>query len=177
MIESVLDFLLKLRPDSIILPDAGAAHKLVSSKFINSFEISLNPENYFWMGVSLRSLRGVALAQPERLPIVVIGDGSMLLQGTELAWLVKTKTPCIILLLINGQLGNRKLENKVGSASKLPCVQWEKFIQSLGAICLPIYSSFDKDLITHHLEYLKKESKPLVMLFDTTFETDYLYSL
>ena len=177
LVDSYLEELLKVLPNSIILPDAGAAHKVVSSRFHNYFNLTLNSENNYWMGLSLRSLRGVALAQPEQIPIVVIGDGSMLLQGTELAWLVKTNTPCIILLLINGQLGNRKSEKHVGRASKLPFVDWEKFLLSLGSHCLPIQSSLDSNLIINLVELMKREPRVLVIPLDIKFDTDYLYSL
>jgi thiamine pyrophosphate-dependent acetolactate synthase large subunit-like protein len=177
LVDAFLEKLLKLLPNSIILPDAGAAHNLVRSRFHNFFNLTLNSENYFWMGCSLRSVRGVALAQPERIPIVVIGDGSMLLQGAELSWLVKTNTPCLILLLINGQLGNRKSDKHVGRASQLPFVDWEKFIQSLGSHCLPVQSSLESHLIINHIELMKRERRPLVIPVDITVDTDYFYSL
>jgi thiamine pyrophosphate-dependent acetolactate synthase large subunit-like protein len=177
LVDSYLEELLKVLPNSIILPDAGTAHKAVSSRFQNYFNLTLNSENNYWMGVSLRAVRGVSLAQPEQIPIVVIGDGSMLLQGTELAWLVKTNTSCIVLLLINGQLGNRKLEKQVGGASKLPFVDWEKFLQSLGLRCIPVQSSLDSNLIINLVESVKSERRPLVIPLDITLDTDYLYSL
>jgi thiamine pyrophosphate-dependent acetolactate synthase large subunit-like protein len=177
LVDSYLEELLKVLPNSIILPDAGAAHKVVSSRFQNYLNLTLNSENNYWMGLSLRSVRGVSLAQPEKFPIVVIGDGSMLLQGTELAWLVKTNTSCIILLLINGQLGNRNSETHVGGASKLPFVDWEKFLQSLGSRCIPVQSSLDSNLIINLVESVKSERRPLVIPLDITLDTDYLYLL
>ena len=177
LVDSYLEELLKVLPNSIILPDAGAAHNLVRSRFHNFFNLTLNSENYFWMRCSLRSVSGLALDQPERIPIVVTGDGSMLLQGAELSWLVKTNTPCVILLLINGQLGNRKSDKHVGRATQLPFVDWGKFIQSFGSYCLPVQSSLESNLIINHIELIKRVRRPLVIPLDITIYTDYFYSL
>jgi len=129
------------------------------------------------MGRSLRSVRGVAAAAPNRLPVTILGDGSMLIQGTELAWLARARISCLVLLCLNGQLGNRNSDTHVGAASKLPDVHWEKFVVSLGARCAPVQSRFDKTTISDCISFAWADHGPVVIPIDITVETDSIYQL
>jgi thiamine pyrophosphate-dependent acetolactate synthase large subunit-like protein len=164
-------------PNSILIPDAGAARKVLITHFPDKISGPLNAAGLYPMGRSLRSVRGVAAAATNRLPVTILGDGSMLIQGTELAWLARARISCLVLLCLNGQLGNRNSDTHVGAASKLPDVDWEKFVVALGARCAPVQSRFDKTTISDCISFAWADHGPVVIPIDITVETDSIYQL
>jgi hypothetical protein len=99
------------------------------------------------------------------------------IQGTELAWLARARISCLIMLCLNGQLGNRKPDTHVGDASKLPAVDWEKFVVSMGAKCAPIQSCLDVQAIKDFIRLAWACRGPVVIPIDVTNETASIYQL
>lgn len=172
---ALIDEILAQSPNSILIPDAGSARKFVLSKFAN--KSYLTTSGLTAMGWAVRALRGIRLGCPDRLPIVVIGDGSMLLWGSELASLASHRSVSIFLLLKNGQLGDRKEETLIGRSSKLPEVDWKMFVEALGADYAPIENEPNKEFVEELLRKSKKELRPIVIPIDIRIETEYIYSL
>lgn len=171
----MIDELLTQSPNSILIPDAGSARKIILSKFHkNSY---LTTSGLTAMGWSFRALRGITLSSPDRLPIVVIGDGSMLLCASELATAVNSQMPCAVILLVNGQLGNRTEDSLIGKSSKLPKVDWQMFVEALGANYAPIEGSPSKSFIEGLLRKTKEERRPVVIPMNISVETEYIYTL
>ena len=162
-------------PNSILIPDAGLAHKISLTHFSDEIAGPLNAASVYSMGRPLRYMKGVAAASPNRLPVTILGDGSMLIQGTELAWLARARISCLILLCINGNLVNRKSETYVGDASKLPAVDWEKFVVAMGAKCAPIQTCLDVQVIKDFISLAWACGGPVVIPIDVTNETASIY--
>jgi len=177
LVTSLIREVLNQSPDSILIPDAGGARKISLAHFPDEIAGPLNAASVYSMGRSLRSVRGVAVASPNRLPVMILGDGSMLIQGTELAWLVRARISCLILLCLNGQLGDRKPDTYVGDASRLPVVDWEKFVVAMGARCAPIQSSLDAQVIVDFIRFAWEDRGPVVIPIDITNETASIYQL
>jgi len=177
LVASLIQEVLLCSPNSILLPDAGAPHKVSRAFFADKMNGTLNVPNYLSMGHSLRSVRGIFSAVADRLSVIIIGDGSMLIQGNDIAWLVHARIPCLILLCINGQLGNRNTQTYAGKGSKLPNVDWEQYIKSLGAKCTPVQSIVDRKTISECVSSTLVERLPIVIPIDITGETDFIYKL
>jgi len=171
----LIDELLNQSPDLILIPDAGSARKIILSNYDN--KSYLTTTGLTAMGWAIRALRGVRLGCTERLPIVVVGDGSMLLWGSELATLVSSQSPCLVILLINGQLGNRNDETVSGNLSKLPVIEWQMFVEALGATYSPIEDWPSKDFVKELLRTIQEENRPIVIPVSISGETEYIYSL
>ena len=170
----LIDELLTHSPDSIVIPDAGSARKIVLSKLSKSNYVTTS--GLTAMGWSLKALRGINLGSPDRLPIVVIGDGSLLLCASELALLANSRTSCVVILLINGQLGNRAEDTFIGKSSKLPKVDWQMFVEALGAQYVPIKSWPRRDFAERLLRKTQDELQPVVVPVDISLETAYIYT-
>ena len=177
LVTSLIREVLNQSPNSILIPDAGGARKISLAHFSDEIAGPLNAASVYSMGRSLRSVRGVAVASPNRLPVMILGDGSMLIQGTELAWLARARISCLILLCLNGQLGDRKPDTYVGDASQLPVVDWEKFVVAMGARCAPIQSRFDEQVIEDFIRFAWEDRGPVVIPIDITNETASIYQL
>jgi indolepyruvate decarboxylase len=64
-------------------------------------DIFLAPGYYATMGFAVPGALGAAIAQPERRPFVIVGDGAFQMTGCELATLATQKLRPIVLLLNN----------------------------------------------------------------------------
>ena len=175
LVLEVICELMDQSPNSILIPDAGSARKIVLSEF--SKKSYLTTSGLTAMGWSFRALRGITLSSPDRLPIVVIGDGSMLLCASELASAVNSQTPCAVILLINGQLGNRTEDSLIGKSSKLPKIDWQMFAESLGADYALIEGMTTKNFVKGLLRKTKEERRPVVIPMNISLETEYIYTL
>ena len=125
-------------PDSILFSDAG-----LTRAYLGHFWQARSPAHFHSMpqsapmGWALAAGVGSALADPRRTSLVVIGDGSMRMLGTELATAARYQAPVKVLLSENGMLGNvflRVRDNSVAAAelSVSGAVDWVSFSHSLG---------------------------------------------
>jgi thiamine pyrophosphate-dependent acetolactate synthase large subunit-like protein len=101
----------------------------------------------------------------------------MLLCASELASAVNSQTPCVVILLINRQLGNRTEDSLIGKSSKLPKVDWQIFVEALGANYAPIEGSPSKSFLEGLLRKTKEERMPVVIPMNISLETEYIYTL
>ncbi len=171
----MIDELLIQSPNSILIPDAGSARKIVLSNFDKA--IYHTTPGLTAMGWVIRALRGITLGCPDRLPIVLIGDGSMMLSASQLAYLVKFRIPCVIILLINGQLGNRSEDSLIGKSSILPKVDWQMFVEALGAAYVTIEGPSNKKFIEGLLRNTRENPRPVVIPVEIGGDTEYIYDL
>jgi acetolactate synthase-1/2/3 large subunit len=95
-----------LSPDALILADAGNSYAWT----LHFLEI--NPPQRFLIGLGFASMGhasagvvGAGLASPDREVIVIAGDGSMLMNGTEIHTAVQYRVPVIWIVLNDSGLG------------------------------------------------------------------------
>lgn len=87
------------------------------------------------MGWAIGAGIGAAFAQQK--PVVVLtGDGSMRMQGTEISTAAQHGLPILFVVFKNGTLGSvaQRMEKSSSSQSllQLPPIQWTVFAKSLG---------------------------------------------
>jgi hypothetical protein len=103
----VTDWLSDALPESLVVADAGAAHRVVAAHVANRGRRALLTDCLTPMGWSLAAALGAARAEPAALQVAVIGDGSLLASVADLAVLAKCRVPAVVVLARNGTLGNR----------------------------------------------------------------------
>ncbi len=96
-------------------------------------DVFLAPGYYATMGFAVPGALGAALAQPNRRPFVIVGDGAFQMTGCELATLVSQKVKPIILLLNNSSY--TMLESLDKSRPYYAVKSWDYagFARALGA--------------------------------------------
>lgn len=129
-----------LPADSAVVCDAGSAHESVARVIARA---GLRPvvQTTAWtaMGWSLGAALGVARALPGRPLGVVIGDGSFLMRLGDLAALVRYRVPAVVVLLVNGVMGQSRSEwpPEHRHLASLPDVDWAAAVTALGAHIAP----------------------------------------
>ncbi|MCI5125046.1 MAG: thiamine pyrophosphate-binding protein [Candidatus Electrothrix sp. AR5] len=123
-----------------------------------SFFISLG---YGSMGYAIAAPVGACLAAPDQPVVAIVGDGSFLMNGFEVATAVNYKIPVTWVVLNNAMLGmvyhGRRLSKKVVPDAMDPCFQrvdYVKIAEGLGARGIhidgkePLTSSLVEDIMT-----------------------------
>jgi acetolactate synthase-1/2/3 large subunit len=121
----------ELFPSQLLLVDAGMG-RLAAGQFLQCQEgCFFTASDTAAMGWTLGAAIGACFARKSPV-IVAIGDGSMLLQGNELATMQDQKLPILVLLLNNK--GYQSVNNRQHSADrstvKFPEIDWSQYTQS-----------------------------------------------
>lgn len=118
-------------PEELLLADAGMARQ-AASKYRETFQgCFFSAADTATMGWTLGGAIGACFARMCPV-IVVIGDGSMLLQGNELATMQNYKLPILVLLLNNN--GYKTVAQRIfpddQTAVNFPSVDWSHYAAS-----------------------------------------------
>ncbi len=119
---------------------------------------------YGSMGHAVSGVIGMALAHPERKAIALVGDGSMLMSGTEINTAVKYNIPAIWIVLNDGfynmcRQGNALLGVKSVDCG-IPLVDFVKVAHGLGADAMVVS---DEKSLRKALEAAKESPRPIVL--------------
>ncbi len=95
-----------LPDDAVLVTDSGQHQTLASDHFpVYQPHTLLAPADYQAMGYAIPTAVGVALAQPDRDVVVVVGDGSFVMSGLELLTAVRERVRLKVLLFNNDGYG------------------------------------------------------------------------
>jgi indolepyruvate decarboxylase len=97
-----------LPADGIVLADPGDA--LFGSAELRLQEASHHLSNAYWasLGFALPGAIGAWGARPDRLPVVLVGDGAFLMSCIELATLARYRIPALVIVLDNRGYGTER---------------------------------------------------------------------
>jgi indolepyruvate decarboxylase len=97
-----------LPPDAVVLADPGDA--LFAAADLHLQEASHFLSSTYWasLGFALPGSVGAWGACPERGPVVLLGDGSLLMCAMELATLARYGIPALVIVLDNGGYGTER---------------------------------------------------------------------
>ena len=97
-----------LPPEAIVLADPGDA--LFAAADLRLQEASHFLSSTYWasLGFALPGAVGAWGACPERGPVVLIGDGALLMCASELATLARYAIPALVIVLDNGGYGTER---------------------------------------------------------------------
>ncbi|RWX46300.1 acetolactate synthase-1/2/3 large subunit [Candidatus Electrothrix aarhusensis] len=158
----IIDIQEKFPKDTIFFADAGTAmawtvHYMTIDQPA-SFFASLG---YASMGYAVAAPVGAGLAAPDHPVVAIVGDGSFLMNGFEVATAVNYKVPVTWVILNNAMLGmvyhGRRLYKKAVPDAMEPCFQrvdYVKIAEGLGARGIhldantPLSDSLVEDILT-----------------------------
>jgi acetolactate synthase-1/2/3 large subunit len=130
----ILDIQEQFPKDTIFFADAGTAmawtiHYMTVDQ-PDSFFVSLG---YASMGYAVAAPVGAKLAAPDRPVVAIVGDGSFLMNGFEVATAVNYNIPVVWVILNNAMLGmvyhGRRLYKKAVPDAMDPCFQRVDYAQ------------------------------------------------
>jgi thiamine pyrophosphate-dependent acetolactate synthase large subunit-like protein len=130
-----------LPDDAPIVCDAGSSHESVARLIARrGLRPVLQTREQTTMGWSLGAALGVHVGLPATPLGVVIGDGSLLSRIGDLAVLVRYRVPAVILVIVNGLIGEgrRAWAGQPGAdLAVLPSVDWAAVVNAVGATVAP----------------------------------------
>jgi indolepyruvate decarboxylase len=97
-----------LPPDAIVLADPGDALFAAADLHLQEANHFLSSTYWASLGFALPGAVGAWGACPERGPVVVLGDGSLLMCAMELATLARYGIPALVIVLDNGGYGTER---------------------------------------------------------------------
>ena len=127
----------------------GELHKLWQVRAQGTYHLEYG---YSCMGYEIAGGLGVKMAEPSRIVVVMVGDGSYLMMNSEIATSVMLGLPLVIILLDNGGYGCiNRLQQATGSApfnnlfassrhTTLPKIDFAAHAASLGAAAQKVTS-------------------------------------
>ncbi len=131
-----------------------------------------NNFNYLYMGMGFASMAwsiaaaiGIALANPKKPVICIIGDGSMLMSAHELTVAVQCNLPIVYIVLNDQAYGTCKHGQKLAGAESigtdLPPVDFALYAKSIGANGITVKSLDEYNVID--FPKLHKASQPTLI--------------
>lgn len=167
----------KILPNNaIVLSDSGL-HQMLLRKYFSvlspgSFII---PVDYQSMGYGIPAAIGAKLANPDRIVVLITGDGGFNISAMELLTAVREKIAINVILFNDGNLGLIKLKQlyEFGHdfAVKLKNPDYEKFAKSIGIE----YYKIDSDIEAKLKHYLFNDNSNLIEV-DLTYSLDFYKS-
>ncbi|MBP0726104.1 thiamine pyrophosphate-binding protein [Bacillus sp. RG28] len=169
--ETTLKVIRNSLPDhSIVFGDDGS-HTFYGIKYFDIYE----PGSFFFddvfgaMGHGIGYSIGAKIAAPDKNIVCLVGDGCMLMHGTEISTALNSEAPVLFIVLNNGMLdmvekGMRKMIGKsIGAVYDTP-LDVSLFAQSMGLESYKCFNPLDlKDALIHSLELIEKTKKPVVV--------------
>ncbi len=125
--------------DSCWVVDAGQVRRIAAARLRCRQPRSLfMAEGMAPMGWSLGAAVGVALAQPQRPVVALLGDGAMRMHGIEIATAARYRLPILYVLFDNQAYGSvlqRMGTPQERAQAALPPVDWGAFARAFGVAC------------------------------------------
>ncbi|MGP9544447.1 thiamine pyrophosphate-dependent enzyme [Psychrobacter sp. AOP7-B1-25] len=166
----VMKELVKIIPEDAVYSFGAGNHCLWAQKFLPTkrFPSQLSSRNGA-MGYSVPAGIAAALESPERLSIVVTGDGEFMMNEAELATSVRYKAPMLIVVMDNGQFGTIRQHQEAHypdrvSGTQLQNPDFALMAQSFGAHGLTVNSDERvEEQVAEAMQIVSKDRKTVVM--------------
>ncbi|MFA7668354.1 MAG: thiamine pyrophosphate-dependent enzyme [Burkholderiaceae bacterium] len=163
---NVLTALAEQLPETTsMVPDAGISAALVYRYFPFGGPRRLYSTISGVMGYGVPGAIAIAMREPQRTVVCLVGDGSFMMTGTEIAIAVERKLPVRIVVSNNRSLGTIRMHQEKqypgrSEASDLPGPSFVQFAQAFGCQAF----SIDKDEDIHAaLEAAMKVDGPVLI--------------
>ncbi|HKA52129.1 MAG TPA: thiamine pyrophosphate-dependent enzyme [Candidatus Binatia bacterium] len=97
-----------LDDDTVVIAEPGDALFGSADLFIHGHTEFLSPAYYTSMGFAVPACVGAQLANPQRRPLVIVGDGAFQMTGMELSTAVRFRLNPIVVVLNNSGYGTER---------------------------------------------------------------------
>ncbi|PYE38619.1 thiamine pyrophosphate-dependent enzyme [Psychrobacter fozii] len=166
----VMKELVKIIPEDAIYSFGAGNHCLWAQKFLPTkvFPSQLSSRNGA-MGYSVPAGIAAALESPERLSVVVTGDGEFMMNEAELSTSVRYKAPILIIVMDNGQFGTIRQHQEAHypdrvSGTQLQNPDFALMAQSFGAHGITVNSDERvEEQVAEAMRVVSKDRKTVVM--------------
>lgn len=147
--EAVVALDRELPPDAPVVCDAGTSHEAAIRHIgLHGMRPLVQTVQLTTMGWSLGAALGVHAARRSAQVGVVIGDGSLLGRLGDLAILARYRVPAVILVIVNGLLGESRrdwLGGPHADLATLPDVDWCAAVVAVGAsVCTDVATAISR---------------------------------
>lgn len=166
----VIKALTEQLPDNAVYSFGAGNHCLWAQKFLptNIFPSQLSSRNGA-MGYSVPAGIAGALESPERLSVVVTGDGEFMMNEAELSTSVRYKAPILIIVMDNGQFGTIRQHQEAHypdrvSGTQLQNPDFALMAQSFGAHGITVNNNERvEEQVAEAMRVVSKDRKTVVM--------------
>ncbi|MGE6439941.1 thiamine pyrophosphate-dependent enzyme [Psychrobacter sp. NPDC078409] len=166
----VMKKLVKIIPEDAVYSFGAGNHCLWAQKFLPTkvFPSQLSSRNGA-MGYSVPAGIAAALESPERLSIVVTGDGEFMMNEAELSTSVRYKAPILIIIMDNGQFGTIRQHQEAHypdrvSGTQLQNPDFALMAQSFGAHGITVDSNERvEEQVAEAMRVVSNDRKTVVM--------------
>jgi thiamine pyrophosphate-dependent acetolactate synthase large subunit-like protein len=140
-----------LPPDAVLVTDTGL-HQVLARRYFDVFSPGglLCPSDFQSMGFGLPAAIAAKLAAPDRPVVALVGDGSLAINGLELATAVQLKLPLPVIVFADGHLNQIRLHQLsdfgVESGVTLAPLDFALLADAVGASCREVGKSLSADL-------------------------------
>ncbi len=148
----VVDVLRKMLPkECVVVTDSGLHQLLVRTRFsVECARGMLAPSDFQSMGYGAPAAVGAKAARPDIPVVLVVGDGGMLMTGTELTTAVRENLQLLVLLVNDNNLGQIRIQQLSrygrGHATKTSQVDFEQFAKGIGANYMLLSSDYTAEV-------------------------------
>jgi len=97
-----------LADSTVVVADTGDASFASIALHLKGSNDYLNSGNWASLGFALPAAVGAWGAHPEQRPLVLVGDGALLMSAIELATLARYRIPALVVVLDNGGYGTER---------------------------------------------------------------------
>jgi thiamine pyrophosphate-dependent acetolactate synthase large subunit-like protein len=124
--------------ESFLTTDSGL-HQILARRYFRVLAARglIVPSDFQSMGFGLAAAIGAKMACPDRLGVALIGDGGLLMSGTELSTAVRERLALTVIVFSDGHLGLIRAQqlSEYGHAhgTRLLRPDWELFARAFGA--------------------------------------------
>jgi thiamine pyrophosphate-dependent acetolactate synthase large subunit-like protein len=139
----------ELPRDAPVVCDAGTSHETAVRHIARAgMRPLVQTMQLTTMGWSLGAVLGVHAARPNAPIGVVVGDGSLLGRLGDLAVLARYRVPAVILVIVNGLLGESRrgwLDGPHARLATLPDIDWRAAVVAVGAsVCKDVSTAISR---------------------------------
>lgn len=164
-----------LEPGNIVLAEQGTSFFGLASHHFPTDTVFIGQPMWGSIGYTLPATLGAGLAERDRRPVLLIGDGSAQLTIQEIGQLVREKVPAVIFLINNdGYTVERAINGEDEYYNDIPAWNWSKALDLFGAgdFGLTLRATTTQEL-TEALEVAAAHKDKLVFIEAVTPYNDY----
>lgn len=120
--------------DNIVVADQGTSFFGLSTARLPKGAMFIGQPQWGSIGYSLPAMFGAGIADPERRPLLLIGDGSAQLTIQELGQVIREGLPAVIVLINNdGYTVERVIHGPEELYNDIPTWRWQEALKFFGA--------------------------------------------
>jgi acetolactate synthase I/II/III large subunit len=168
---SILLAIERILPEDRVIVTDGGHHFNFEGAALTAYDPSswISPLDFSSIGSGTGIALGAAIARPDRLTVLCVGDGGLMMTIAEIATAVRYKLPVLILVNNDRAYGSDlhilEVDGFASDVARSDDLSFERIALGMGADAVTLRSPDDVDALTSRLEGL---TGPLLVEYRTT---------